>query len=195
VVSTIWTRFFELRDANNKIVHRVNINDYTAIQKATLLDEIKDLHSRPDLFHRSNLPFLIAQNDDQTHKLEEFVETNYVSTIRTWLRMWTPTFADGAKLASEQAVSGMSRIYDHFPVLHQVVRNRDPIHHGRQRSRTKLTRKKRVDLSGFHRVTTFFSHAIDGPKTSRTLLSVAQIKKLIDQCYWAVKYWKGNEGE
>jgi hypothetical protein len=34
VVFTIWTRFFELWDARNKIVHGVNINDYTAIQKA-----------------------------------------------------------------------------------------------------------------------------------------------------------------
>jgi hypothetical protein len=144
-------------------VHGVNIHDYTAIQKATLLDEIKDLHSRRDSFHRSDLPFLIAQNDDETH------------TIRTWLRMWTPTFADGAKLASEQAVSGMSRIYDHFPVLHRVVRNRDPIHRGRHRSRTRPTRKQRVNLSRFHRVTTFFSRAVDVPDTGGTPLPIAQI--------------------
>jgi hypothetical protein len=177
VVSTIWTRFFELWDARNKIVHGVNINDYTAIQKATLLDEIKDLHSRRDSFHRSDLPFLIAQNDDETHKLEAFVETNYVSTIRTWLRMWTPTFADGAKLASEQAVSGMSRMYDHFPVVHRVVSNRDPIQRGRRRSRTKPTRKKRVDLSRFHRVTNFFSLAIESPARSGTQLPIAQIEE------------------
>jgi hypothetical protein len=134
--------------------HRLNRNKWTPLPmphevsestdstKATLLDEIKDLHSRRKSFHRSDLPFLIAQNDDEPHKLDEFVETNYVSTIRTWLRMWTPTFADGAKLASEQAVSGMSRIYDHFPVLYRVVRNRDPIHRGRQRSRTRPTRQK-----------------------------------------------------
>jgi hypothetical protein len=175
VVSTIWTRFFELWDARNKIVHGVNINDYTAIQKATLLDKIKDLHSRRNSFHRSDLPFLIAQNDDDNHKLDEFVETNYVSTIRTWLRMWTPTFVDGAKLASAQAVSGMSRIYDHFPVLHRVVHNRDPIRRGRQRSRTRPTRQKRVDLSRFHRVTTFFSRAVDVPDTSGTPLPIAQI--------------------
>jgi hypothetical protein len=177
VVSTIWTRFFELWDARNKIVHGVNINDYTAIQKATLLDEIKDLHSRRDSFHRSDLPFLIAQNDDETHKLEAFVETNYVSTIRTWLRMWTPTFADGAKLASEQAVSGMSRMYDHFPVVHRVVSNRDPIQRGRRRSRTKPTRKKRVDLSRFHRVTNFFCRAIESPARSGTQLPIAQIEE------------------
>jgi hypothetical protein len=95
-------------------VHGVNINDCTAIQKATLLDEIKDLHSRRASFHRSDLPFLIAQNEDESHKLEEFVDKNYVSTIRTWLRRWKPTFADGAKLASEQAVLGTGRIYNHF---------------------------------------------------------------------------------
>jgi hypothetical protein len=57
VVSTIWTRFFELWDGRNKIVHGVNINDYTTIQKAKLLDELKDLHSRRDSFHRSDFPF------------------------------------------------------------------------------------------------------------------------------------------
>jgi hypothetical protein len=87
-------------------VHGINIHDYTLVQKATLLDELKDLHSRRALFHRSDLPFLIAQNDDESHKIEEFVDKNYVSTIRTWLRMWKPTFDDGAKLAADQAVLG-----------------------------------------------------------------------------------------
>ncbi len=178
MVSTIWTRFFELWDARNKIVHGVNINDYTAIQKATLLDEIKDLHSRRDSFHRSDLPFLIAQNDDETHKLEEFVDTNYVSTIRTWLRMWTPTFADGAKLASTQAVLGTSRIYDHFPVAHRVIRNGDPIQRGRHRSRPGTRLKPRVDLSRFHRVTSFFSRVSEAPRRPGTHVPLDHVTEL-----------------
>jgi hypothetical protein len=80
-------------------VHGVNIRDYTAAKKATLLDELKYLNSRRVSFHRSDLPFLIAQNDDESHEIEEFVDKKHVSTIRSWLRMWKPTFADGAKLA------------------------------------------------------------------------------------------------
>jgi hypothetical protein len=60
VVSMIWTRFFELWTARNQIVHGVNINDFTTIQKSKLLDEIKELHSRRASFHWSDLPFLIA---------------------------------------------------------------------------------------------------------------------------------------
>jgi len=70
VVTTIWTRFFELWNARNTIVHGVDINDHTAIQKSRLLEEIKDLHSRRESFHRSDLPFLIAQTDDETQKLK-----------------------------------------------------------------------------------------------------------------------------
>jgi hypothetical protein len=177
VVTTLWTRFFELWESRNQIVHGVNILDSTAIQKATLLDELKDLHSRRASFHRSDLPFLLAQNETETHKLEAFVDTNYVSTIRTWLRMWTPTFADGAKLASAQAVSGMSRMYDHFPVLHRVVRHRDPTQRGRQRSRLKPPPKPRVDLTRFHRVTRFFSRARDTPALLGPQLPVVQIEE------------------
>jgi hypothetical protein len=150
VVSTIWTRFFELWTARNQIVHGVNINDYTTIQKSKLLDEIKELHSRRSTFHRSDLPFLISQDDDDAHKIDEFVEQNYVSTLRTWLRMWKPTFNDGAKLASTQAVMGTGRIYDHFPVVHRVIRNSDPIQRGRHRSRPGTRLKPRVDLSRCH---------------------------------------------
>jgi hypothetical protein len=81
VISTLWTRFFELWYARNQVVHGVNILDYTIIQKSKLLDEIKELHSRCDSFHRSDLPFLIAQNDAEIHKIDEFVEQNYVSTL------------------------------------------------------------------------------------------------------------------
>jgi hypothetical protein len=156
VISALWTRFLELWDARNKIVHGVNIHDYTVIQKSQLLDEIKELHSRRASFHRSDLPFLIAQTDAEAHKIDDFVDRNYVSTLRTWLRMWKPTFADGAKLAAEQAVSGTGRIYDHFPVVQRVIRNSDPIQRGQQRRRTP---KKHVDLSRFHRVTKFFRRA------------------------------------
>jgi hypothetical protein len=159
VVTTIWTRFFELWATRNQIVHGVNINDYTSIQKAKLLDEIRELHSRRASFHRSDLPFLIAQHDDDAHKIDEFVEQNYVSTLRTWLRMWKPTFEDGAKLASAQAVLGTGRIYDHFPVVHRVIRNTDPAQRGRHRSRPGTRLKSRVDLSRFHRVTSFFRRA------------------------------------
>jgi hypothetical protein len=106
VVSTIWTRFFELWTAWNQIVHGVNTNNYTTIQKSKLVDEIKELHSRWSSFCRSDLPFLISQHDDDAHKIDEFVKQNYVLTLRTWLRMWKPTFDDGAKLASSQAVLG-----------------------------------------------------------------------------------------
>jgi hypothetical protein len=44
--------------------------------------------------------------------------------------MWKPTFADGANLASAQAVSGTGMIYDHFPVVNRVIRNSDPIQRG-----------------------------------------------------------------
>jgi hypothetical protein len=163
VVTTIWTRFFELWDSRNKLVHGVNINDYAAIQKAKLLDELKDLHSRRDSFHRSDLPFLIAQSAAEDKKLDEFVDQNYVSTLRTWLRMWKPTLEAGAKLASAQAVRGTSRIFDHFPVVHRVIRNTDPLQKGRQRRRITTPR---VDLSRFHRVTTFFRRA-PAPPTNR----------------------------
>jgi hypothetical protein len=176
-VSTLWTRFFELWDLRNKVVHGVNINDYTTIQKAKLLDEIKDLHSRRDSFHRSDLPFLIAQNESETHKIEEFVDKNYVSTIRTWIRMWQPTFADGAKLAAEQAVVGTSRIYNHFPVLRRVVHNSDPTQRGRNRNRPHHPRKQRVDLSRFHRVTHFFSRAPAPPERSGTLIPTAHVEE------------------
>jgi hypothetical protein len=178
VVSTLWTRFFELWDARNRIVHGVNINDFTAIQKSKLLDEIKELHSRRDSFHRSDLPFLLAQNDDETHKIEEFVDQNYVSTLRTWLRMWKPTFADGAKLASAQAVLGTGRIFDHFPVLHRVTRTIDPHQRSRQRSRTPTIRPQRVDLSRFHRVTTFFRRVPARPNRQGTPLPIAHIVEL-----------------
>lgn len=131
-------------------MHGININDCTAIQKAKLLDKIKDLHSRCHLFHQSDLPFLIAQNDAETHKIEEFVDKNNVSTLRTWLRMWKPNFAKGAKLASEQAVVGNGWIYNHFPVLNRAVRKSDPVQRGRQQSRIKQSRKKRTDLLQFH---------------------------------------------
>jgi hypothetical protein len=175
VISTIWTRFFELWDARNKIVHGVNINDFTAIQKSKLLDEIKELHSRRASFHRSDLPFLLAQTDEETHKIEEFVDQNYVSTLRTWLRMWKPTFTEGAKLASAQAVLGTGRIFDHFPVLHRVTRTIDPRQRGRQRLRTPSRRHKRADLSRFHRVTTFFSRVQARPARQGTPLPIANI--------------------
>jgi hypothetical protein len=125
----------------------------TAVQKSKLLAELQDLHSRRDSFHHSDLPFLIAPSDADTQKLVDFVDTNYVSTIRTWLRMWTPTLEDGARLASVQAVQGTGRIFDHFPVIHRVLRNKDPIHWGRQRSRLL---RRHVDMSRFHRITSFF---------------------------------------
>jgi hypothetical protein len=172
VISTLWTRFFELWYARNQIVHGVNILDYTIIQKSKLLDELKELHSRRASFHRSDLPFLIAQNDAEIHKLDEFVEQNYVSTLRTWLRMWKPTFAAGAKLASAQAVQGTGRIFDHFPVLHRVIRNNDPIQRVRERRRPHTPR---VDLSCFHRVTSFFSPATRAPARLGTPLPIGQI--------------------
>jgi hypothetical protein len=110
--------------------HGVNINGSTAIQKSKLLVELQDLHSRRDSFHHSGLPFLLAQSDAKIQKLKDFVDTNYVSTIRTWLRMWKPTFEDGTRRASVQAMHGTGRIFDPFPVVHQVLRNRDPIHRG-----------------------------------------------------------------
>ncbi len=133
VVTTIWTRFFKLWKERNTIVHGVDITDHTAIQKSKLLGELKDLHSRRDLFHRSDLTFLIATCVDETHKIEEFVENNYVSTIRTWLKMRKPTFEDGAKLAAAQAVAGTSRIFEHFSVVHRVIRNVHPHQRSRQR--------------------------------------------------------------
>jgi hypothetical protein len=156
VVTTLWTRFFELWAERNTLVHGASINDVTAVQKSKLLAELQDLHSRRDSFHHSDLPFLIAPSDADTQKLVDFVDTNYVSTIRTWLRMWTPTLEDGARLASAQTVQGTGRIFDHFPVVHRVLRNKDPIHRGRQRSRPVRILRQRVDMSRFHRITSFF---------------------------------------
>jgi hypothetical protein len=175
VVTTIWTRFFELWTTRNQIVHGVNINDYTTIQKSKLLDEIKELHSRRASFHRSDLPFLIAQHDDDSHKIDEFVDQNYVSTLRTWLRMWKPAFNDGAKLAAAQAVVGTGRIYDHFPVVHRVIRNSDPIQRGRHRSRSVTRLKPRVDLSRFHRVTSFFRRATGAPQRRGTQVPIDRV--------------------
>jgi hypothetical protein len=175
VVSTIWMRFFELWNARNQIVHGVHLNDVTVIQKSKLLDELRELHSRRASFHRSDLPFLIAQHDDEAHKIDEFVAQNYVSTLRTWLRMWKPTFAAGAKLAAAQAVSGTGRIYDHFPVVHRVIRNRDPIQRGRNRSRPGTRQKSRVDLSRFHRVTSFFRRAPGAPGRRGTQVPIDRI--------------------
>jgi hypothetical protein len=99
VVTTLWTRFFELWAERNNLVHGVAINDVTAVQKSKLLAELQDLHSRRDSFHHSDLPYLIAPSDADSQKLVDFVDTNYVSTIRTWLRMWKPTLLeDGARL-------------------------------------------------------------------------------------------------
>jgi hypothetical protein len=94
----------------------------------------------------------------------------HVSTICSWLRMWKPTFADGAKLASksEHAVLGTGRIYNHFPVLHQVVRTSDTTQRGRHRNRMQQIREHRVDLFRFHRVTNFFSRAPAVPERSGT---------------------------
>lgn len=156
VVTTLWTRFFELWTDRNTIVHGVDVSDYTAIQKSKLLEELKELHSRRESFHHSDLPFLIAQTDEDTQKLDDYVSQNYVSTIRTWLRMWTPTFEDGAKIASTQATHGTRNITDHFPVLHRVLRNRDPNDRGRQRLRHSRPRRPIMDLSRFHRITNFF---------------------------------------
>jgi hypothetical protein len=51
------------------------------------------------------------------------------------------------------------RIYDHFPVVHRVLRNTDPAQRGRHRSWPGTRLKSRVDLSRFHRVTSFFRRA------------------------------------
>jgi hypothetical protein len=55
-----------------------------------------------------------------------------------------------------QAVQGTGRIFYHFPVVHRVLRNKDPIHRGRQRSRPVRILRQRVDMSRFHRITSFF---------------------------------------
>jgi hypothetical protein len=178
VVSTIWTRFFELWTARTQIVHGVNINDYTTIQKSKLLDELKELHSRRSTFHHSDLPFLIAPHDEDAHKIDEFVDQNYVSTIRTWLRMWKPTFDDGAKLATTQAVLGTGRIYDHFPVVHRVIRHSDPLQRGRHRNRPGTRLKPRVDLSRFHRVTSFFSRVSAAPRRPGTHVPLDHVTEL-----------------
>jgi hypothetical protein len=148
---------------------------YTIFQKSKLLDELKELYSRRKLFHQPDLPFLIAQDDDETHEIDEFVEQNYVSTLLTWLRMWKPTFAAGAKFASEQVVQGAGRIFDHFPVIHWVIRNNDPIQRVRDRCRTNQRGKPRGDLPRFHRVTTFFCPATAAPARLWTLLPLGRI--------------------
>jgi hypothetical protein len=82
-----------------------------------------------------------------------------------------------AKLAAEQAILGTGRIYNHFPVLHRVVRNSYPIQRSRHRNRMQQIRKHRVDLSRFHRVTHFFSRTPAVPERSGTQIPTAHIEE------------------
>ena len=103
----------------NKAVHGSESKESLSKLKQKLLRELKLIHADRLQYLTSDRKFLIAETEEESYKIDDFVESHYPSTIWNWIDWHVPLLKASIQEAQAKAVSLVRPITEYFSKIIQ----------------------------------------------------------------------------
>ena len=149
MIRIVWTHYFELWELRNKAVHGSDSKESLSRIKQKLLLELKLVHADRLKYLTSDRKFLIAETEEDSHKLEEYVAFHYPSTIRNWLDWHVPLLRASIQEAQAKAVSFVRPITEYFSKIIQPVNEAPTVLFRKPQPKSKVTNRPSRSITEF----------------------------------------------
>ena len=107
ILDVLWQQWFNVWEARNKTVHGNTQSERRQKQRVETEQQIKDIYARKSDYLPSEQALL--QNT-----AEEFIATKGLITLKNWVRLWAPVFAQSAQRCHTLSLRGVPSIRTFF---------------------------------------------------------------------------------